>query len=65
MPGEWLAAKTALCDIVSPYSFEPLETMVAPFEQNVVVLTRNYATRIHPGDYCFMIGNGATATWLE
>jgi predicted deacylase len=64
VPGEWLGTAHALCDIVSPYTFETLETMVAPFEQNLVVLTRNYVTRIHPGDYGFMMGNGATATWL-
>jgi hypothetical protein len=35
--------------------------MTAPFDRSVVVLTRNFATRINPGDYAFMIGNGATA----
>lgn len=64
VPGEWLGAAHALSDIVSPYTFETLETMIAPFDRNVVVLTRNYVTRIHPGDYAFMMGNGATATWL-
>ena len=39
--------------------------MTTPFERNVVVLSRNYATRINPGDYAFMIGNGATATWYD
>jgi hypothetical protein len=63
-PGEWVVEGHALADIVSPYTFETLETMVAPFAQNVVVLTRNYATRIHPGDYGFMIGDGASATRL-
>lgn len=63
-PGEWLGPGHALADIVSPYTFEPLETMIAPFERNVVVLTRNYVTRIHPGDYGFMIGNGDSATRL-
>lgn len=61
-PGQVLPAGTALADIVSPYTFETLETMTAPFDENIVVLCRNYATRIHPGDYGFMIGNGATAT---
>ena len=64
VPGQWLPAHHALCDIVSPYTFETLETMVAPFARNVVVLTRNAATRIHPGDYGFMIGNGDSASWL-
>ena len=35
--------------------------MQTPFDDNIVVLCRNYATRIHPGDYGFMMGNGATS----
>jgi len=61
-PGQVLPKGTPLADIVSPYSFDVLETMVAPFEENIVVLCRNYATRIHPGDYGFMMGNATTAT---
>lgn len=62
VPGTRLPAAEPLADIVSPYTFETLETMVAPYDDNIVVLARNYMTRIHPGDYGFMIGNGATAT---
>jgi predicted deacylase len=62
VPGEVLPLGTALADIVSPYTFDTLETMVTPFEQNIVVLCRNYTTRIHPGDYGFMMGNAAAAT---
>ncbi len=61
-PGQLLPEGTALADIVSPYTFQVLETMAAPFAENIVVLCRNYVTRIHPGDYGFMIGNAATAT---
>jgi predicted deacylase len=64
-PGAWLDGGQKLADIVSPHTFETLETMMAPFERNVVVLTRNYITRINPGDYAFMMGNGATASWYE
>jgi len=64
-PGSWLDAGEKLADIVSPYSFDTLETMTAPFERNVVVLTRNYVTRINPGDYTFMVGNGSTAVWYD
>jgi predicted deacylase len=64
-PGTTLDGGTPLADIVSPYTFETLETMVAPFARSVIVLARNYATRIHPGDYGFMMGNGATATPYE
>jgi predicted deacylase len=60
-PGQELSSGTALADIISPYTFETLETMSAPFERNIVVLCRNYITRIHPGDYGFMIGDAAKA----
>jgi uncharacterized protein len=62
VPGTQLEGAQPLADIVSPYTFEILETMVAPYEHNIVVLARNYMTRIHPGDYGFMIGNATTAT---
>lgn len=61
-PGTWLEGTRDLAEIVNPHTFETVETLVTPFEKNVVVLARTYMTRIHPGDYCFMIGNGATAT---
>ncbi len=61
-PGEELIGGEALADIVSPYTFETLETMVAPFDRNIVVLCRNYRTRIHPGDYAFMMGDAASTT---
>lgn len=56
--------RVKLAEVVSPYSFESLETMETPFEKNVVVLSRNYVTRVNPGDYTFMIGNLATAETL-
>jgi predicted deacylase len=61
-PGQVLPSGTALAEIVSPYTFEVLETMAVPFDDNIVVLCRNFVTRIHPGDYGFMIANRATAT---
>lgn len=63
-PGERLEGRVKLAEIVSPYSFECLESIQAPFERNVVVLARNYVTRINPGDYAFMLGNLATAETL-
>lgn len=60
-PGECIHGRVKLADIISPYSFEVLESLIAPFAKNVVVLSRVYTTRINPGDYAFMIGNLATA----
>ena len=62
VPGQLLASRAPLADIVSPYTFETLETMTAPYDKNIVVLCRNYSTRIHPGDYGFMVGNAASST---
>ena len=64
-PADWIDGGDTLAEIVSPHTFETLETMTAPFPRSVVVLTRNYATRINPGDYAFMMGNGATAAWYD
>lgn len=64
-PGSWIDGGQKLADIVSALSFETLETMVAPFARSVVVLARNYVTRINPGDYAFMMGDGDTATWYD
>jgi hypothetical protein len=64
-PADWINGGDVLADIVSPHTLETLETMTAPFARSVVVLTRNYATRINPGDYAFMMGNGATAAWYD
>lgn len=63
-PGEQLIGRVRLAEIISPYSFDSLESMETPFEKNVVVLCRNYVTRVNPGDYTFMIGNLATAETL-
>ena len=65
VPGTRLDGAVALADIVSPYTFEVLETLTTPYERNVVVLARNLMTRIQPGDYGFMIGDAATATTYE
>ncbi|WP_196073288.1 succinylglutamate desuccinylase/aspartoacylase family protein [Nakamurella alba] len=52
---------TELAKVVDPYTFETLETLVAPFESNFLVLAREGYTRCSPGDYGFMVGNAGTA----
>lgn len=46
-----------LARIVSPYTFETLETVTCPFELGITVLLHQNVTKIQPGDYMFMIGN--------
>lgn len=52
---------TVLGRVLSPYTFEELEVIEAPFEPSLVVLIRAGTTRIDPGEYTYMMGNGATA----
>jgi uncharacterized protein len=47
--------------VVSPHTFETLETFTCPFEQGITVLLRQNVTKIQPGDYAYMIGNLANA----
>jgi predicted deacylase len=59
--GESVPKGTVLGRIVSPYTFEELEVLTATFEPSLLVLVRESVTKVDPGDYGFMIANGATA----
>lgn len=59
--GSTIPQGTVLGKVVSPYTFQTLEVIEAPFEPSLVVLIRQGTTRIDPGDYTYMMGNGATA----
>jgi len=63
--GEEVVAGTVLGRIVSPYTFEVLEEVTAPFDPSLLVLVREGVTKCDPGDYGFMVANGATATPVE
>ncbi len=63
-PGDVIDGIRKLADILSPYTFETIETLETPFNENIVVLARQYATRINAGDYAYMIGNLSTAERL-
>ena len=60
--GEAVPRGTELARILSPYTFDVLETLIAPFEPTLLVLVREQITKVDPGDYGFMVANGATAT---
>lgn len=63
--GEAVAAGTELGRVVSPYTFEVLETITAPFDPSLVVLVRESVTKVDPGDYGFMVANGAGSVPVE
>jgi uncharacterized protein len=59
--GEAVGAGTELARVVSPYTFEVLESITAPFEPTLLVLVREAVTTVEPGDFGFIVANGATA----
>jgi uncharacterized protein len=62
--GESVPHRAELARVVSPYTFEELESMAAPFDPTVLVLVREPVTKVDPGDYAFIVANGATATQI-
>jgi predicted deacylase len=48
---------TLLGTVISPYTFEVLEQIRAPFKRNLVILLRPTITKVHPGDYAYMMAN--------
>lgn len=59
--GECIQGGEELARVVSPYTFATLETIAAPFESTLLVLVREALTTVEPGDYGFIVGNGANA----
>jgi uncharacterized protein len=59
--GESVAKGTELGQIVDPFTFEVLEVVEAPFDPSLLVLVREPVTKVDPGDYGFMVANGAGA----
>ncbi len=48
---------TLLGTVISPYTFEIMEEIRAPHEQNLVILLRPTITKVHPGDYAYMMAS--------
>jgi uncharacterized protein len=59
--GEILPAGTVLGRIIDPSTFEELEVLRAPYDPTHLVLSRASVSQVSPGDYGFMVADGATA----
>lgn len=55
---------TLLGKTVNPQTFEVLEEFHAPFDKTHLVLLRSVLSKVHPGDYAYMLGDLATAETL-
>jgi uncharacterized protein len=59
--GEILPAGTVLGRVVDPYTFDELQVLTAPYDPTYLILSRCPVTPVSPGDYGFMVADGATA----
>jgi hypothetical protein len=59
--GQEVRGGTLLGRVVSPYTFETLEEIRAPYERGVMILLRAAMMRVNPGDYGYMVANADTA----
>jgi uncharacterized protein len=53
---------TVLGRVINAHTFEVEEELRAPYDPTIIVLTREQYTRVAPGDYGFMVGDGATTS---
>jgi predicted deacylase len=47
--------------VYHPATFELLETIASPLDRSLMILQRETVTRVHPGDYAYMLGDLLTA----
>lgn len=59
--GKIVPSGTLLGRVVSPYNFEELEVLKAPFPRNYMILARGTIARVNPGDYAYMCANADIA----
>lgn len=55
--GKVVPGNTLLGTVISPYTFEVLEEIRSPFERGLMILLRPTITKVHPGDYAYMVAN--------
>ena len=56
---------TVLGRVYSPHTLELLEELRAPYDQSVVIMLRGTLSRVNPGDYAYILCNGATAETID
>ncbi|MCA1552751.1 MAG: succinate dehydrogenase, partial [Chloroflexi bacterium] len=55
--GQIIPQNTLLGTVINPYTFETLEEIRSTFEHGLVILLRGAITKVHPGDYAYMIAD--------
>ena len=62
--GKTVSKGTVLGHVVSPYTFERIDTLYAPFKKTEIMQVRNRISKVHPGDYSFIVGDGESGYYL-
>jgi predicted deacylase len=55
--GKIIPGETVLGRIYSPFTFEEIEVLKAPFARNYTILLRGMIARVNPGDFAYMCAN--------
>ncbi len=65
--GRVVSKETVLGTVVSPYTFEELDRITAPFEETIIIAVRGVhgLSRVNPGDYAFYVADWQTAEWVS
>jgi hypothetical protein len=57
---------TLLGTVISPYSFETIDEIRAPYNQNLIlaVTYRHPFAKVNPGNYGYIVSDMANAEWI-
>lgn len=56
---------TVLGRVVAPDTFEELEVIRAPYEPTWLMMIRSRPSKVHPGDYAYILGDGSTGSPVD
>lgn len=65
MLGKQVARGTLLGRVVSVHTFEELDRLEAPYEPTEIMMVRDRISKVHPGDYAYILGDGASGYELR
>lgn len=51
--------------VIDPSRLEEIETITAPYAETVILQARHTISRVHPGDYAYIVADRANATRLS
>jgi len=55
---------TVLCTVVDPYTLDEVGSLTAPYDASIPLQMRVLTSAVQPGEYAYIMANGATATAL-